>query len=1096
MTLRLWLQSTRSLIEEAIEHVSNRGTRGSPGRKERPLKLVTLEDRIVFSATPLLVLPIEPGIEPADSQSPEGTPPPEDDLHIPSTPSAQSDDQAASTEATLSLTSASTDDPSAASSASAASDDGQTAADALTVSRRELVIIDAAVDDYQQLIDDLLAGNTSNRNIEFVLLDDQRDGIDQISELLAQYDDLDALHIVSHGTSGSVKLGSEWLDVNNVNNHAGQIAQWADALTSDADLLFYGCDLAASHEGQMLVESLSALTGADVAASTDGTGHAIFGGDWELEYASGQIETNVAFSLDVQQNWGHLLDVTVDATSTGTAATSANSVTVSHTTSGSNRLMLVGISFGHDSGDSVSSVTYNGTSLSLVGARDNNNSSDSRVEIWSLVAPDTGTHDVVVNFSGTNHRGATIGVMSFTGVDQPTALGSFASAEGDSSSPSATVASSANEMVFGVVAFDDTTDWDLTPGAGQTERWDLFQDQANGGGSTEAGSASVVTSWSVPTSGKWVAAGVSVKPVANQAPTIGLPGGAVNYTENDPATVIDGAASVSDTDSPDFDTGTLTVDFTANGTANDRLAINHQGTGAGQIGVSGSNVTYQSTLIGTFTGGTDGSTPLVVTFNSNANETAVQALMRNITYQNVSEDPLTAARTVRFVLTDGDGGTSNTETETINVTAINDDPVAANDPGDYTTEVSNLSPVSYWRLGETSGTAAADQGTAANDGTYVGPGLGVSGAISNDNDTAADFTRANNDYVEIAHDDAYLLDNGSVQLWFNADDLTQNQALFSKDSSGYDTGGHLNLMLQSNGQLYLRLQSASGDQKLYSAAGSVSAGQWHHVVVTFGDSGMQLFLDGNLVDSNAYTGGLGATSGGTGNFEPIAIGANTYSSGNLTVSPLQDFFDGRIDEVAIFGSQLSQADVQRLYFTAQQDYTVVEDGVLNVNAALGVLANDTDVDGGAITVNTTPIAGPSNGSLTLNADGSFAYTPDTNFYGSDSFTYEISDGNGGTDMATATVTVTPVNDDPITAISDTDAAADYVLENAANGTAVGVTAFADDPDGIDTVSYSLDDDAGGAFPDQLDHWCDHRQRQHVAGLRDAGQPQHYCSRHQ
>ena len=52
----------------------------------------------------------------------------------------------------------------------------------------------------------------------------------------------------------------------------------------------------------------------------------------------------------------------------------------------------------------------------------------------------------------------------------------------------------------------------------------------------------------------------------------------------------------------------------------------------------------------------------------------------------------------------------------------------------------------------------------------------------------------------------------------------------------------------------------------------------------------------------------------------------------------------------------------------------------------------------------------------------------------------------------------------VSAISDTDAAADFVLENATPGTVVGVTAFADDADGTDTVSYSLDDDAGGRSP--------------------------------
>ncbi|MCP3937977.1 MAG: DUF4347 domain-containing protein, partial [Actinomycetia bacterium] len=252
-------------------------------------------------------------------------------------------------------------------------------------------------------------------------------------------------------------------------------------------LLFYGCELAGGESGGAFVDSLSGLTGADVAASTDDTGHAILGGDWDLEHRAGQIETGSAFSAALQQNWGHLLNVAVDATSTGVVAKGASSDTISHATSGSDRLMLVGISFGEDKGDSVSSVTYNGTSLSLVGVAENADTATARVEIWSLVAPVTGTHNVVVNLTGASHEGATIGVMTFTGVDQSTPLGGFASAGGDSGSPSATVSSATDEIVFGVAAFDDSADWDFTAGAGQTEQWELFQDKANGTGTTEAG---------------------------------------------------------------------------------------------------------------------------------------------------------------------------------------------------------------------------------------------------------------------------------------------------------------------------------------------------------------------------------------------------------------------------------------------------------------------------------------------------------------------------------------------------------------------------------------------------------------------------------
>ena len=167
---------------------------------------------------------------------------------------------------------------------------------------------------------------------------------------------------------------------------------------------------------------------------------------------------------------------------------------------------------------------------------------------------------------------------------------------------------------------------------------------------------------------------VSVTAV-NDAPALTTTAGALSYTENDTPKVIDSGATASDPDSADFDTGKLTVDYTAGGTADDRLAINNEGTGPGQIGVSGSNVTFGGTTIGTFSGGS-GTTALEITFNANSSPAAAQALMRNITYANVSDNPATAARTVRFVLTDGDGGTSNAATKQIDVTAVNDLPVA------------------------------------------------------------------------------------------------------------------------------------------------------------------------------------------------------------------------------------------------------------------------------------------------------------------------------------------------------------------------------------------------------------------------------------
>ncbi|MBK8278310.1 MAG: hypothetical protein IPK92_21450 [Nitrospira sp.] len=166
----------------------------------------------------------------------------------------------------------------------------------------------------------------------------------------------------------------------------------------------------------------------------------------------------------------------------------------------------------------------------------------------------------------------------------------------------------------------------------------------------------------------------------NDAPTItSLSGDSRAYSEGAGAVVIEsGNAVVADVDSTNLDAGTLTVSIPAGGdAAEDVLSIRHQGTGAGQIGVSGGTVTYGGTTIGTFTGGSGGSN-LVITFNASATPTAVTALVRNITYQNTDTDaPTTGARTVRFVLSDGDGGTSPNYDTTVTVTNVNDAPVLA-----------------------------------------------------------------------------------------------------------------------------------------------------------------------------------------------------------------------------------------------------------------------------------------------------------------------------------------------------------------------------------------------------------------------------------
>ncbi|MGI9343634.1 MAG: DUF4347 domain-containing protein, partial [Gammaproteobacteria bacterium] len=181
--------------------------------------------------------------------------------------------------------------------------------------RHELIFVDQGVEDFDALLIDLLnADDSTARQVEVVLISPDRDGISQISEALAGRQDLDAVHFIAHGGDGEVQLGDTTLDASALQSRQSEIEGWANALDEDADFLFYGCELAATDAGKELVSSLAELTSTDISASDDLTGSAALGGDWDLEYSVGSVETAAALTADGQQTWRGVL-----ATITGTA---------------------------------------------------------------------------------------------------------------------------------------------------------------------------------------------------------------------------------------------------------------------------------------------------------------------------------------------------------------------------------------------------------------------------------------------------------------------------------------------------------------------------------------------------------------------------------------------------------------------------------------------------------------------------------------------------------------------------------------------------------------------------------------------------------
>lgn len=137
--------------------------------------------------------------------------------------------------------------------------------------------------------------------------------------------------------------------------------------------------------------------------------------------------------------------------------------------------------------------------------------------------------------------------------------------------------------------------------------------------------------------------------------------------------------------------------------------------------------------------------------------------------------------------------------------------------------------------------------------------------------------------------------------------------------------------------------------------------------------------------------------------------------------------------------------------SVNDSYSATADTPLNVNAASGVLANDTDVDGNSLTA--TLVAGPQHGSLTLNADGSFSYTPAAGYTGADRFAYQAFDGEADGNVATVSLNVAAkVNQPPVAADDAYSVTANHTL----NVPAAGVLANDTDPEG-DPLTAALVD---------------------------------------
>ncbi|RKX32780.1 MAG: hypothetical protein DRP71_11545, partial [Verrucomicrobia bacterium] len=376
-------------------------------------------------------------------------------------------------------------------------------------------------------------------------------------------------------------------------------------------------------------------------------------------------------------------------------------------------------------------------------------------------------------------------------------------------------------------------------------------------------------------------------------------------------------------------------------------------------------------------------------------------------------------------------------------------------------------------MDEGTGLVAGDVSGAGNDGSLEGGALFDSD--SGDGSLSSVRFDGLDDYINLG-----LLDvNGTgltLATWFKADSFpgsSNDPRIISKASSvsGNDHVFMLSTIKSSGIKLRGRVRVGGTTTTLIASSGNLTTGRWYHVALTHDGSTLRLYLDGVEVGSGPLVGSVD-----TDPSIPVTVGSQPPGAGPR-------FFDGLIDDVQILQRALDTGEIaalatgNQLPVAGDDGYSTPEDTPLVVNAGNGVLVNDSDGDLNPLTAVLQDDV--SNGVLNLNADGSFDYTPNQDFNGTDSFTYRAFDGGGGSNPATVTLTVNAINDAPVAVDDNYEAAPNTLLSVDAAG---GVLQNDTDVD-LDSLQAVLEDNVvNGVLAFNLDGSFDYTPNLGFTGL--------------
>ncbi len=867
---------------------------------------------------------------------------------------------------------------------------------------KQFVFIDSAVDDIEVLI------KSFDNNTEVYVIQSEQDGFAEIENILSSKSDIDALHIIGHGSVGQIAFGTAVLNSDTLDTYRDTLKTIGLSLTKQGDILFYGCNVAADLNGEVFIKQLADITQSDIAASNDITGQ---GGDWDLEKHVGIVETQNISVI----NYKHSLSNDVTAVQ--------NAVEIH----GATNLKAGGGNFsGNKNGQQDSSdrwiitqekanVTTGSTLTFDVGVAVNSwdPDTDGPVNVYMVYLNDE------INRRGSSDRGIvdfTYEILGVFTIPDNTIFMSGYTDKGSSAYPS----SSAQKV--------GKRDFEYSGGAP---------------GSLTSGS----DGWLVSNSNKRITLSAD------------------NGEKGDFIRVVTRAAQddpvVANNDSGYINEGsTLSV---SNGASANDSTPDTSGEHTGDVllnDTGGVASLYVSAITGGSLGSAVSGTYGQLTLYSNG----------SYSYNANNAEALDAGDIVTdsFTYTADDGTTDNNATITITVKGVNDAPVGTADTGSVNEDKQlTVSAGSGVLTNDTdvdassSLTVSAVQGQASNvnsnvTGTYGTLNLDADGSYTYIADqSAADAIVAGQTATDtFAYTVSDTMATSTVNLVItvtgvgpgavnDTDTVAENGALDRNEAAGVLANDDDNAAKDSENLIVTEISSDSTGN-----SGNATQG----VLGTYGT--LTVAADG----SYTYTANTAAA-------EALAAGDNSQT--DVFTYKMKDD-NGVNEDTATLTITIQGQDDDPV--ASADTGTASEDGPqVSVIAAAGVLANDTDVDAGenlfvsAVGGNALNVGGDVTGSLgtlNLDADGSYTYIADqagadaitAGQTATDTFNYTLSDGEGDTSTVNLVITVTGKGPE---GVADTATVTENSTVEKNNAATNGVLANDDDNASFDQESLAV-----------------------------------------